>query len=71
MERTAMSPLGIVIKPGQKWREVDPRTRGLTVTVEYVCQGMEYVRIKRIRSTQAAVRRFNGKRGGYEFVSER
>jgi hypothetical protein len=64
-----ISPLGIEIEVGQIWEELykEPPYR----RVEVVGFGRDdTVRIKRGRVREAQLRRFNGKRGGYQLVGD-
>jgi len=58
------TPLGVEIKVGQKWREVDPR---FTRIVEVIAldEASQKVQIQWVRKSWASIRRFNGKLGGY------
>jgi hypothetical protein len=57
-----ITPIGIVLEVGQKWREVDPRFERI-VTVTSWSQMNEKVQLN--GKTWASLKRFNGKRCGY------
>ena len=60
----------VEIKVGQIWREVDPRFDRLVKVVGF-CEESGKVKINSYGITRKAKRaRFNGKRGGYELISE-
>ena len=64
------TPMGIILKIGDKWREVDPRgpTRVVIVTGFDTCCGETRVRLN--GRTWAKLSRFNGKRSGYAPVEK-
>ncbi len=61
--------LGIEIRIGQKWREVDPRFSRI-VDVIAIDEENQKVQIQWVRKSWASAKRFNNKRGGYELVSK-
>jgi len=63
-----MTPNGIEIKVGQRWRELDKRYSSRIVEVLHIDEENKKVVIRRGRTTTASLRRFNGKSGGYELV---
>lgn len=57
------------VKPGQIWREVDPRFKR-EARVRSVLNGKAFLEtVGTGRSTTASLTRFHGKRGGYVLVT--
>jgi hypothetical protein len=71
--------MGMEIKIGQQWKEVDPRFERVVEVVEIAPTGVRPVKIKTVgssnanaigRTTWADAGRFNGKRGGYALITK-
>jgi len=72
LERTMielMTPSGVGLHVGQKWKEVDPRfDRIVTIKGWEELRGETIILIQGKRLTRARLARFNGRRGGYVLV---
>lgn len=64
-----VTPEGIEVKPGQRWRSLDERDQGRTVTVESVADGKARVNSGVTRST-IPIRRMRRMSTGWELVKE-
>lgn len=62
-----ITPSGVTLEVGQVWEELYKEPPHRRVTIVGFGRN-EYVRIKFVRVTEAQLRRFNGKRGGYRYV---
>ena len=69
-----MSPCGIEIKVGQRWRELDPRAnRVVKIVGIYPQMSRRPIAVRSTTTGRLAYNdtgRFTGKRGGYKLESE-
>jgi hypothetical protein len=63
-----ITPTGIEIKVGQRWRENDRRFSRV-VEVVGIDTEKQKIQVKYVRTTTASLSRFNGKYGGYSLVT--
>lgn len=61
---------GVELRAGQIWKEVDPRFLREFEIVSFDTTSVRLRGLATNRVTSAQLRRFNGKRSGYEFVRE-